>query len=56
MSPAEQRRMLVIQAVAFVSAVYAYVITRLRIARTSQPRITIAPMSAMDLEGKPTLT
>jgi hypothetical protein len=55
MNPAEQRRLLVIQAAAFVSAVYAYVIARLRMARSSQPRITYAPMSAMDLERQANL-
>jgi hypothetical protein len=55
MNPAEQRRLLVIQAAAFVSAVYAYVITRLRMARSSHPRITYAPMSAMDLERQANL-
>jgi hypothetical protein len=55
MNPAEQRRLLVIQAAAFVSAVYAYVIARLRMARSSQPRITYAPISAMDLERQANL-
>jgi hypothetical protein len=54
MNPAEQRRLLVIQAAAFVSVVYAYVIARLRMARSSQPRITYAPMSAWTWRGKPT--
>jgi hypothetical protein len=40
MNPAKQSRLLVVQAAAFVSAVYAYVITRLRMARSSQPRIS----------------
>jgi hypothetical protein len=55
MNPAEQRRLLVIQAAAFVSAVYACLMTRLRMARSSRPRISYAPMSAMDLERQANL-
>jgi hypothetical protein len=50
MNPSDHRHMLVLKAVAFVSVVYAYMMTRLRAARSSQPRISYAPMSAMDLE------
>ena len=55
MNPAEQRRMLVIKAAAFVSIIYAYFMSRLRVARNSQPRITYAPMSAMDEERQANL-
>jgi hypothetical protein len=55
MNLAEQRRLLVIQAATFVSTVYAYLIARLRMARSSQPRMTYAPMSAMDLERQANL-
>jgi hypothetical protein len=47
--------MLVIQAAAFVSVIYAYFMTRLRVARNSRPRITYAPMSAMDVERQANL-
>ena len=47
--------MLVLKAAAFVSVVYAYLMTRLRAARSSQPRISYAPMSAMDLERQANL-
>ena len=39
MNPSEQRRMLVIKAAAFVSVIYAYFMSRLRVARSSRPRI-----------------
>jgi len=55
MNPAEQRYMLVIKAAAFVSVIYAYFMSRLRVARNSQPRITYAPMSAMDEERQANL-
>ena len=55
MNPAEQRRMLVIKAAAFVSVIYAYFMSRLRVARNSQPRIIYAPMSAMDKERQANL-
>jgi len=55
MNPAEQRRMLVIKVVAFVSVIYAYFMSRLRVARNSQPRITYSPMSAMDEEPQANL-
>ena len=55
MNDAEQRRMLVIKAVAFVSVIYAYFMSRLRVARNSQPRITYAPMSDMDEERQANL-
>ena len=55
MNPSEQRRMLVIKAAAFVSVIYAYFMSRLRVARSSRPRITYAPMSAMDEERQANL-
>ena len=55
MNPTEQRRMLMIKAVVFVSVIYAYFMSRLRVARNSQPRITYAPMSAMDEERQANL-
>ena len=55
MNATEQRRMLVIKAAAFVSVIYAYFMSRLRVARNSQPRITYAPMSAMDKERQANL-
>jgi hypothetical protein len=45
----------VIQAAAFVSAVYACLMTRLRMERSSRPGISYAPMSAMDLERQANL-
>ena len=47
--------MLVIKAAAFVSVIYAYFMSRLRVRRSSQPRITYAPMSAMDEERQANL-
>jgi hypothetical protein len=47
--------MLVLKAAAFVSVVYACLMTRLRAARSSQPRISYALMSAMDLERQTNL-
>jgi hypothetical protein len=47
--------MLVLKAAAFVSVVYAYMMTRLRAARSSRPRISYAPMSAMDIERQANL-
>lgn len=47
--------MLVIKAAAFVSVIYAYFMSRLRVARSSRPRITYAPMSAMDEERQANL-
>ena len=41
--------------VAFVSVIYAYFMSRLRVARNSQPRLTYAPMSAMDEEHEANL-
>ena len=55
MNPSEQRHMLVIKAAAFVSVIYAYFMSRLRVARSSRPRITYAPMSAMDEEHQANL-
>src|SRR5687767_10323667 len=55
MNPVEQRRMLVIKAAAFVSVIYAYFMSRLRVAHNSQTRITYAPMSAMDEERQANL-
>uniref|UniRef100_A0A0E0L127 Uncharacterized protein n=1 Tax=Oryza punctata TaxID=4537 RepID=A0A0E0L127_ORYPU len=55
MNPAELRRMLVIKVASLVSVIYAYFISRLRVARNSQPRITYAPMSAMDQERQANL-
>jgi hypothetical protein len=47
--------MLVIKAAAFVSVVYAYFISRLRATHNSQPRVSYAPMSAMDQERQANL-
>jgi len=47
--------MLVIKAAAFVSVIYAYFMSRLRVAHSSRPRITYAPMSAMDEERQANL-
>ena len=41
--------------VAFVSVIYAYFMSRLRVARNSQLRITYSPMSAMDEERQANL-
>ena len=55
MNPIEQRRMLAIKATTFVSVIYAYFMSRLRVARNSQLRITYSPMSAMDEERQANL-
>jgi hypothetical protein len=47
--------MLVLKAAAFVFVVYAYMMNRLRAARSSRPRISYAPMSEMDLERQANL-
>jgi len=47
--------MFVINAATFVSVIYAYFMSRLRVARNSQPRLTYAPMSAMDEEHQDNL-
>ena len=51
----EQRRMLIVKAAAFVTVMYAYFVSMVFMARRSHPRITYAPMSAMDEEGQANL-
>ena len=51
----EQRRLLVVKAAAFIAVVYAFFISRVRLAQRSRPRITYAPMSAMDKEQQANL-
>jgi hypothetical protein len=46
----EQRRILIVQAVAFVTAMCAFMLSRLRMVQHSRPSITYAPMSVMDEE------
>ena len=50
MSPEERKRMLIIHALAFITAMYAYMLTRLRLNLSLRPRVTYAPLSAMDEE------
>lgn len=51
----EQRCLLVVKAAAFVAVMYAYFITRVRLAQRACPRITYAPMSARDEERQANL-
>jgi hypothetical protein len=51
----EQRRLLVVKAAAFISVMYAFFISRVRLAQRARRRITYAPMSAMDLEWQANL-
>ena len=51
----EQRRLLVVKAAAFIAVVYAFFISRVRLAQRPRPRITYAPMSAMDKERQANL-
>ena len=44
----DQRRNLIVKAVAIVSAMYAFMVSRLRGGLESVPRISYAPMSVMD--------
>jgi hypothetical protein len=46
----EQRRILIVQAVALVTAMYAFMLSRLRMVQHSRPSISYAPMSVMDEE------
>jgi hypothetical protein len=46
----EQRHILIVQAVALVTAMYAFMLSRLRMVQHSHPSITYAPMSVMDEE------
>mgnify|MGYP000933057243 CR=1 FL=1 len=50
MAPVDQRAQLVTQAAAFVAVIYAYFMTRFRMAQTVRSQITYAPLSAMDEE------
>ncbi|WVZ96112.1 hypothetical protein U9M48_041791, partial [Paspalum notatum var. saurae] len=52
MAPEDRRRMLIVQAAALLSAMYALLMSRIRAQQTSRPQITYAPMSAMDAERK----
>ena len=47
--------MLVIKAASFVAVIYAYFMSRLRVAQNSRPQITYAPISAMDEERQANL-
>jgi len=51
----EQRRLLVVKAAAFIAVMYAFFNSRVRLAQRSRPRITYAPMSAMDEERQANL-
>jgi hypothetical protein len=51
----EYRRMLIVKAVGFIAVVYAYFMSRLRVAQRSRPSITYAPMSPMDAEHQANL-
>ena len=46
----DERRMLIVRAAGLVAAVYAYFVSRLVQCQVARPRITYAPMSAMDEE------
>lgn len=50
MDPAEHRRMMIVKAATFVTVIYAWVMTRLRLAEGNRERVTYASMSAMDKE------
>jgi len=51
----EQRRMLVVEAAALVAAMYAFLMSRLRMGQCSRPQITYGPMSIMDEERQKNL-
>jgi len=51
----DQRRKLIVRAVALVTAMYAFMFSRLRMARHSRPRVTYGPMSVMDQERQQNL-
>jgi hypothetical protein len=51
----EQRRLLVVKATAFISIMYAFFISRVRLSQRACRRITYATMSAMDLERQANL-
>jgi hypothetical protein len=46
----KKKRMLIVQAAGIVAAMYAFMMSRLRVGQTSRPRISYAPMSATDEE------
>jgi hypothetical protein len=50
MADEEKRRQLIIHAAAMITTIYAFLLSRLRMAQNACPRITYAPMSAMDIE------
>ena len=51
----DNRNMLIAQAVALITAVYAFIFSRLVVGVESRPRITYAPMSVMDAERQQNL-
>ncbi|TVU51140.1 hypothetical protein EJB05_02548, partial [Eragrostis curvula] len=55
MDPGEQRRMTVVKAAAFVTVIYAWLMTMLRMGGGSSARITYGPLSAMDEERQKNL-
>jgi hypothetical protein len=55
MAPVDQRTMLVNQAAAFVAVIYAYFMSRFRVAQAARPQITYGPLSAMDEERQANL-
>lgn len=46
----DKRKHLIVLAAALVIAMYAFFMSRIRMGQLSRPRITYAPMSAMDEE------
>jgi hypothetical protein len=46
----DERRMLIVRAAGLVAIVYAFFVSRLVQCQVARPRITYAPMSAMDEE------
>lgn len=51
----DRRQQLIIHATALLTAMYAFMLSRLRVGNCSRPQITYAPMSAMDEERQKNL-
>jgi len=50
MAMEDTRRMLIVRAAALITAVYAFMMARVRVDEESRPRITYGPMHVMDEE------
>ena len=46
----DKKRQLIMHAAALVTAMYAFLFSRLRMVENARPRITYGPMTAMDVE------